>query len=475
MQVTKEAIEPCQIALTIEVEPDQVIKAYDRAYREYGKYVNVPGFRKGKAPLSFVKQRVPESEVRQRTAEILVEPAYAQALTQEEVEPFAQPKLELLQLEMTEKPFIFKAIVPVKPEVELGAYTGLSATKSNYELTDTTLDEQIQRMRERAADFPIVERAAQTGDLMVTDLSALVDMKPEAAEVHPTMIEIGADNIPGFDDNLIGMSAGETKTFTLTYPEDYPEEELAGEEAEFTVTIKEVREKQVPELDDALASTLSNGKYPTLEELRREMRTDMEKSLADRSESETDSNLIDQILASSTIKYPPVLVEAEVDDDVRGLMGRLEQQGATLDEYLESIGKTREQLVTELAGAARRRIEIGLLLGRVSETENLILEDADLDAALTEQAETQRTSPAAIRAVLESNGGMEALRNRTQAKKVLDFLRGSAIIEEKVVSTDSLTDEEDEDVIEDAADDAADTIEEADSEGAVETTEGNPA
>ena len=180
----------------------------------------------------------------------------------------------------------------------------------------------------------------------------------------------------------------------------------------------------------------------------------MEKSLAASAESEADSKLIDQIIAGSTIKYPPVLVESEVEDDVKELMGRLEQQGVTVPEYLERIGKTQDQLVSEITNAAAKRIEIGLLLGKVSETENLTLTDEDLNAALAERATEERTSPAAVRALLESNGGMDALRNRAQAKKVLDFLRGSAIIEDKVITAP-----EAEEATEEAADDAADALE----------------
>ena len=464
MQVTKEPLDPCQVALTIEVEPDKVVQAVDKAYREYAKYVSVPGFRKGKAPLSFVKQRVPETDVRQRTAELLVEPAYAQALEQEEVEPFAQPKLELLQLEFAEKPFIFKAIVPLRPEVELGPYTGLTVEKPKYELTDDNVETQMQRLRERAAEYPVVERPVQMGDLVVADLSALVDIRPEAADVRPTMIEIGADNIPGFDEQLLGMAKDEEKVFTLTYPDTYPDAELAGEEAEFTVKINEIHEKQIPELNDELAQKLSNGRYETLEQFRAEMKADMEKSLAANSESEADSRLIDQIIAGSTIKYPPVLVEAEVDDEVRALLGRLEQQQIEIDDYLQQVGKTREQLVAEFTEGAKKRIEIGLLLGKVADAESLMLTDGDVEAALAERASEERTTPAAVRAMLESNGGMEALRNRAQAKKVLDFLRGSAIMEEKVVTADGSGAEPE--VLDDAADEAADMIEFAGDESA---------
>ena len=460
MQVTKEPLEPCQVALTIEVETGKVAQAVDKAYREYSKYVSVPGFRKGKAPLSFVKQRVPETDVRQRTAELLVEPAYAEALEQEAIEPFAQPKLELMQLEFTEKPFIFKAVIPLRPEVELGAYTGLTVEKNKYELSDESVDAQMQRMRERAAEFPVVERPVQAGDLVVAEMSALVDARPEAAEVRPTMIEIGADNIPGFDDNLIGMAKEEEKTFTLTYPDTYPDAELAGEEAEFTVKINEIHEKQVPELDDALAQKLSNDRFQTLDEFRTALKTDMEKSLIANAESEADSKLIDQIIAGSVIKYPPVLVEAEVEDDVKGMLAQIEQQGLELDDYLQQVGKTREQVVAEFTESAKKRIEIGLLLGKVADAESLILTNADVEAALAERASEERTSSAAIRAMLETNNGMEALRNRAQAKKVLDFLRGSAIMEEKVVTANSPeASPEVSEALDDAADEAADEIE----------------
>ena len=280
MQVTKEPLEPCQVALTIEVEPDKVVRAVDKAYREYAKYVTVPGFRKGKAPMSFVRQRVPEADVRQRTAEILVEPAYNEALTQEDVQPYAPPKLELLQLDLTEKPFIFKAVVPLAPSVELGAYTGLEVERSKFLLSDEDVDAQIERMRERAADYPQVDRPVQTGDLVIGDVAALIEGRPDDAAPRPTMIEVGAEgNIPGFDGHLLGLSEGESATFTLTYPEDYPEEDLAGEEAEFTVSVKEVRAKEVPPLDDDLAKKITNGKFETLDDASRPTSSaDMERS-----------------------------------------------------------------------------------------------------------------------------------------------------------------------------------------------------
>lgn len=459
MQVTKEPLDPCQVALTIEVEPDKVVQAVDRAYREYAKHVTIPGFRKGKAPLNFVRQRVPESDVRQRAAEILVEPAYEEALQTEQVEPYAQPQLELLQLDLAAngegpKPFIFKAVVPLAPHVTLGPYAGLEVERNRYELTDEDMDAQMERMRLRAADYPKVERPVQDGDLVIADVAAEVDARPEAATPHPTMLEIGQDNIPGFDEQLVGLNIGDEKTFTLTYPEDYPEEDLAGQTAEFTVTINEVREKQVPALDDELAKKISNGKIETLDALKADLRADMEKQLLQTAESQVEASLVDQIVANSTIEYPPVLVSAEVNQDAEILMDRLQREGVSLDDYLAQTGKTREQITAEMREGAEKRIRIGLVLGEIADKENLTLTDADVEAAIAERAQAQGATPAAMRAFLEGNGQVDALRNRAQTKKVLDFLLAAAIIQDKVVRAD-------EDTAEDVGEAAADEIEEA--------------
>jgi trigger factor len=443
MQVTKEPLEPCQVALTIEVEGNKVVSAVDKAYREYAKYVAVPGFRKGKAPMPMVRQRIPVADVRQRAAEILVEPAYEEALTQENIEPYGQPKLELLQLDLEDKPFIFKAVVPLPPHVELGQYSGLTVERKKYEMDDEDVDKQLERLRERAADYPKVERPVENGDLVIADVSAITDVRPEAADPRPTMLEIGADNIPGFDEQLVGMNIDDEKTFTLTYPSDYPEEDLAGETAEFTVKINEVRTKDIPPLDDALAVKITNGKFETLEAFKADLKRDMEKSLHDSAENEADGAMIEQIVVGSTIHYPPQLVEAEVNQDAQNLLSRLEREGVSLDDYLERTGRTREQIMAEFQDAANKRIQIGLVLGEVAEKENLAITDADVEAALAEQAEQQRTTPAAVRALMERNGQLEGLRNRAQTKKVLDFLRAATIIEEKVVKAGEVADEED--------------------------------
>lgn len=433
MQVVKEPVSPCEVSLRIEVEPEKVSKAVDQAYREFARYVAVPGFRKGKAPMNFVKPRVPESQLRERTAELLVEPAYQEALKQENVQQFASPKLELLALE-TQHPnekFEFKAIVPLAPKIALGDYVGLAVERRRVEVTDKDVDDRIEALRERAAEYPTVEgRASQPGDVLVTDL-AITPEGAEPGEPRPTVIRLGdPDNIPGLDKELVGLKVGDEKTFTLTYPEDYPNDEVAGREAEFHVKVNELHERKVPALDDEFAKKLGAD---TLAALRTAVRTDLEKYYMEMGEREMEAELVDKAVAASQVDYPSMLSDAEVEEDVRDFLADLERRGVTLDDYLTQASQTREGLTQEFENRADRRIRRGLVLGEIARRENLIVNDEDVEKEIASRADAQKANTVAMRAYLEANNQMEAVRNAAQMKKVLGFLTAAAIITDKVV------------------------------------------
>jgi len=431
MQVTQEALDPCQVALTIEVEQDKVVHAVDQAYREYAKYVNVPGFRRGKAPLSFVKQRIPESDVRQRTAELLVEKAYGEAIKENAIEPYAAPKLELLQLELADKPFIFKAVVPLPPVVNPGSYTKLNVDKAVFTVTEDDVTLQLNALRDRAAEYPVVERVSVNGDLLVTKIQATVDGEDTAGDPRSTVIEIGGDNIPGFDDQIIGLQAGDEKTFTLTYPEDFKVNELAGRTVTFRIEVEAVRERSLPEINDAFATTVSGGKTNTVEELRSELRSDITRELERSSVRDAQYKLIDQIVETSEILFPPVIVEAEAEEDYKALLARLEQENTSLESYLISINKSRDEFVSELTVTAQRRVTISLLLSEIAKKEQLGITNDDLDAAIAEGAAERNTSAAAYRAYLENRNELREVANQAQPEKILNFLLSSAVITEK--------------------------------------------
>jgi trigger factor len=428
MLVVQEPLSACEISLEIEVETDKVAKAVDQVYREYSEHITVPGFRKGKAPLSFVKQRVPDAKLRERAAELLVEPAYREALEQESISPFAAPKLELINLE-TQAPhtFKFKAVVPLAPKIELGKYVGVEVEKLKTEITAANVETRLSALQERAAEFPtITDRPSQIGDVLAVEI-AISPEEGEPGAARNTVVRIGdPDNVPGLSEELVGLKAGEHKHFTLTYPETYSVSELAGKPAEFHVLVMEVHDRILPELTDEFAQKF--GKVDTLDEMRQNLRKELETIAENNANDAAETLLIDKIVASSTIDYPTVLIDEEVNDEIQALLADLKRRQIEVDDYLNQIGQTPEDLTKTISTRADVRIRRGLVLGDVAKRENLLLTEDDVDKEVAERAEQQGTSPESMRAYLDANKQIDNVRNVAQTKKVLGFLSGSAII-----------------------------------------------
>jgi len=430
MLVVQEPLSPCEVSLEIEVETDTVAKAVDQVYREYSEHITVPGFRKGKAPLSFVKQRVPQAQLRERAAEILVEPAYNEALKQESISPFAAPKLELLSLE-TQAPqtFKFKALVPLAPKIEVGEYKGVEVQVAKTVITDTDVEARLAQIQERAAEFPVVtDRAAQVGDVIAAEIG-ITPEEGEPAAPRNTVIRLGdPENIPGLTDELVGLKAGDHKHFALTYPADHPNTEIAGKTAEFHVEVFEVHDRILPELNDEFAQKF--GKQETLEEFRKVLKAELQKNADSAAKEAADTQLIDKIVASSTIDYPSVLLDQEVNDEVQGLLADLKRRQVEVEDYLKQIGQTPEELTKLISARADIRIRRGLVLGDIAHRESLLVTDEDVDAEIAERAAQQGTTPESMRAYIDANKQIDTVRNVAQTKKVLGFLSSSAIITE---------------------------------------------
>jgi len=392
MLVVQEPLSPCEVSLEIEVETDKVAKAVDQVYREYSEHITVPGFRKGKAPLSFVKQRVPQAQLRERAAELLVEPAYLEALSQESISPFAAPKLELLNLE-TQAPqaFKFKALVSLAPKVELGTYKGVEIDRVKTEITDESVEARLNQIQERAAEFPVVtDRPSQVGDVIAVEIG----VSPEEGEPVPprnTVVRLGdPDNIPGLTDELVGLSPGDHKHFSLIYPDNYANAEIAGKKAEFHVEVFEVHDRILPELNDEFAQKF--GKQETIEDMRRSIRTDLESSAEKSANDAVDADLVDKIVASSAIDYPSVLLDTEVNEEVQGLVADLKRRQIEVSDYLAQIGQTAEELTKVMSTRADQRIRRGLVLGDIAHKEALLLTDEDVEVEISERAAQQGTS-----------------------------------------------------------------------------------
>ncbi len=442
MQVTTEQLDPCNIALTISVEPERVEVARKKAFQQAVGGLQLPGFRRGKVPPHIAKGYIDDSRVKQRAAETLVPDAYREALVEASVEPFAEPSMELVSMD-DNGPLVFTAKVPLRPQVTLGLYKGLELERRKIAITDSDVEKELENVRGRFAEYPEIEdRPSQIGDFLMVDLTAIVEGQdlPELAEPKATMIEIGK-NIPDLDAGLVGLSKGDSKAIEATYPETFENAELRGKRGVFTIDVKEVRARVLPELTDELAKR-ARAKVSTIDELRNDVRERLEKDAAESSENEVEFHLVSKIVETSQIHFPEVLLTAEVNAELQQLSQTLEENKVTPEQYLASIGKSVEQLQSEMAVGASQRIKNSLVLSEVARTENITVEEADVDAKLFERAEQAGVSISAIRAFAEKQGSLDRFRDQALTEKILNFLKDISTITERTVTTVELEAEE---------------------------------
>jgi trigger factor len=438
MQVTKEVLDPCQVALTITVESEMFAAATKRAMNQASASLQLPGFRKGKVPTHIAKNYIDPARLAQRAAEFVAPDAYKQAVAQEGIEAWADPSFEVLELP-ADGTLKFKATVPLRPKVTLGPYKGLKLEKRLLQIRDEDVEKEIDQIRERFAEFPEVERSVETGDIILCELQAEVEGAelPDLKEPRMTAIEVGK-NIEGFDKGLVGLKKGEKKTIKATYPKDFEDESLRGKKGTFNVHVTEVRSRVVPELTDELVQK-AHRTAKTVAELRTAVKESLEKAAVEMSENEVEFNLISQIVEKSEIHFPPVLLQHEMQMEANQLGQILEQQKTNFEDYLASIGKTREQWQADLAVGATGRIKNSLALSEVARTEKLELTEADIDAKIAERAEQIGSSPAAVRALAESQeGALERYRELALTEKIMTFLKDSSKITEKKITSDDL-------------------------------------
>ena len=433
MEVVKEILSPCQVSLQINVEPVKVAEAVDKAYREFSRYVQVPGFRKGKAPMSFVKARVPEAQLRERTAELLVQPAYKAAIEKESVEPYAAPDLELVNLDIKpdEQKFEFKALVPLAPKVELCEYIGMPVDMRRPVVDDAVVDRFVKQITESSATYPTVtDRPSEIGDLLATE-TAVTPEGEDPAEPKSRIFEIGdAANPPGLDEQLVGLSEGEDKSFILTYPPDWREEELAGTTAGYFVTVSNIHKKNIPVFDAEFAK--SRFEVDTVEEARVILRDRLVQQGADRALRAAEVELLSKIIAGSRIDFPNVMLVEQVREDVRGFMEGLTQNGIELNDYLAREQTTEEQIAKDAEAVANVKIRNMLVLTEIARREEIKVEQEDFDREVAAFAAEHNIAPQAYLTYAKTTGQTNAIVSTALSKKILGFLLDKAIINEVV-------------------------------------------
>jgi trigger factor len=420
LKITKEKEENRQVFLTVELEPSEMEEAMQDSYKTLARKAEIPGFRKGKAPRAVVERHLGRSRLVEEAVNKVVPQAYEQALKEQEIQPFAQPEIELTQAE----PVIFKAVVPLEPVVELGDYQSIRMTPESVEVTEEKVDSVLEELRHQYATWESVDRPLAYSDLAVIDISGKVDGKPYVQKIG-AQYQVLKDSVspaPGFSDQIIGMKKDDEKEFTLAFPEDYPNKEVAGKEGDFKVKLTEIKEEKLPEMNDALAAQVS-PEFNTVKSLREETEKRLRENAEEQSRMDFEEKLINSVVEQAKVEYPPVLVEMEINRILNEQNRRLQLSGRGMDDYLKSINKTEEQLHEELRPVSVKNVNASLVLGRITEAEKIEVSEEDIDKGIDgmtgNTAEDKRED---LRKLLDNPQTRQSLRQSLLTRKTFDRL-----------------------------------------------------
>ncbi len=370
MKATVERLDNNRVRVDIEVEVERFRAAVEQAYRRIAQQVNVPGFRRGKAPRSVVERRVGRQALYEEALELLIPGVFAEAVEQTEIRPVDDPRIEVQQIG-EDVPLKFSAEVWVRPEVTLGAYKGLEVEKRVARVTDERVEQALQELRESQAELvPAPHDTVEPGDWVSIDFEGFVEGRPfQGGARKGYRMPVGQDVlVPGFDEQLLGAKAGERREVRVTFPANVSREDLAGKPAVFQVTVREILMRQLPELNDAFASARG---YETLEALRAEIRRRLEEAAREEANHQLRHEVVHQAAANAQVEIPPVLVDREVERMARELAEDLARRGLTLEAYLQATQRTPESFLAELRPTAEESVREALVLDEIAKQEGL--------------------------------------------------------------------------------------------------------
>jgi len=427
-----------RVRVEVGIEADAVQHRLERAAHQLARDMRMPGFRKGKVPPQLVIQRVGREAVLEQALRDSLPEWYERALLDTGITPVGDPKLDVPSLPDAGEDLSFSIEVAVRPKATLGAYRGLEVGRAEVEVPEDAVQGELDRLREGFASLDPVDRPAAKGDLVVIDFSGTVDGEPfEGSDATDLMVELGAESLlPEFDRALTGTTAGDEPTVEVRFPDDHQPEGLAGKQASFAVTVKEVREKQLPDLDDEFAAEASE--FETLEQLREEIGSRIAAALGARIESDFQEAAVDAAADAAQIELPKELVHARAHEMWERLERSLASRGASAETYLQMQGKSREEAVTDLESDAQRALRREATLAAIAETEGIEVSDEEMVAAL--QPGEDGETPERLLERLRANGRDELLREELRLRKAAELVAGSArpIPQEQAVAREKL-------------------------------------
>ena len=425
MSLQVEKLEKNMAKLTIEASAEEFDKAIQKAYHKNKNKINVQGFRKGKAPLAIIERIYGPEIFYEDAANEIIPDAYEKAAKESGLEIVSRPEIDVVQIGKG-KPFIFTAEVAVKPEVTLGQYKGIEVEKKEVTVTDEEVMDRIEREREQNARIITVEdRPVQMNDIAVIDFEGFVDGKPfEGGKAEGYSLTIGSKSfIDNFEDQLIGKSVGEEVDVNVTFPEDYHVKDLAGKPALFKVKIKEIKYKELPELDDEFAQDVSE--FDTFDEYKESIKATIKETKEKELKTARENEIVDKIIENASMDIPEPMIETQVEQMAEDFAQRMRYQGLTMEQYFQFTGMDSHKLFDSLRPQALKRIQTRLVLEAIVKAENIEVTDEELEKELTEMASMYKMEPDKLKEILGENG-IENVKADIAVQKAVDLVVSEA-------------------------------------------------
>ncbi len=425
MKVLKvEQREDKRMYLEIEIESAQFEEAMERSYKKNVKSINIPGFRKGKAPRKIIEKFYTEAIFYDDAINFAVPGAYDKAVEESGIDPVEMPEIDVVKLEKGEN-FVFSALVTVRPEVTLGEYKGITAEKDVNTVTDDEVEAEIKRMQENAASVSTVtEGAIEMGDKVDLDFEGFVDdVAFEGGKGEHYSLVLGSNSfIPGFEEQIAGKTIGEDFDVNVTFPEDYHSEELKGKAAIFKCKVHSVEKKNLPELDDEFAKDVSE--FDTLDELKADAKAKLQTRKDNEAQRKFEDAVIDIAVDNATVDVPKCMVDQQIENQIQDISYRLQSQGMPLEQYLQFTGMTMDALREQLKETAEKAVKSQLVLAEIAKTENIEVSDEDIEEEFKKMADMYGMEVEKVKELMGAN--IEALKADLKTQKTVSVVVDAA-------------------------------------------------
>ena len=423
-----EKLEKSRVALTVEVDAETFEAAIEKAYRKVRNQINVPGFRKGKAPRKMIESLYGVGVFYDEAINIAMPDAYAAAVESEKLEVVGYPEVELL--DVGKDGFSFKATVPVYPEVTLGQYKGLEAPKAEVKVAAADVNQRLKEMAERNSRLVSVERKVKKGDVANIDYEGFDNGKPfDGGKGEGFDLEIGSGSfVPGFEDQIVGMSAGEEKDIDITFPEDY-HKDLAGKAVVFHVKVNAVKVKEIPAIDDEFAKDVSE--FDTLADLKKDLKAKMTADRQQAVDRAFEDDLMGKVADGITCDVPDAMVEEQARRFVENLKLQIQQQGIPYDQYLKLTNMTEADLVGQAQEPALRQVKLELAMAAIAKAENVEVSEEEIEGEYGKMAEQYGMKAEDLKKYITPDSIREQLTNQKVVKIVVDSAKATKVEEKK--------------------------------------------